>query len=146
MPRPPRVALAMLACAGILGAAAPAAEAASTRKEKRLVAKINHVRDAHGLRKVRISARLNRSAHRWAVHLRRSDSFYHARLASGTAENLAWGTCSWASPRALVRMWMHSPAHRAIMLDRSARRVGPGVSTGRFQGYRCVRMAVARFR
>ena len=145
MPRPPRVALATLACAGIVGAAAPA-EAAPTRSEKRLVAKVNNVRQAHGLAKVRISARLNRSAHRWARHLRRSDSFYHARLTSGTAENLAWATCSWGSPRALVRMWMGSPTHRAIMLDRSARRVGPGVSTGRYRGYRCVRLAVARFR
>jgi uncharacterized protein YkwD len=145
MPRPPRVALATLACTGIVGAAAPA-EAAPTRTEKRLVARINHVRDAHGLRKVRISARLNRRSHRWAVYLRRSDSFYHARLASGTAENLAWATCSWASPRALVRMWLGSPSHRVILLDRSARRVGPGVSIGRYNGYRCVRMAVARFR
>ena len=145
MPRPPRVALAMLACAGVVGAAAPA-EAAPTRSEKRLVARINHVRAGHGLQRVRISATLNRRAHRWAVHLRHSDSFYHARLASGTAENLAWATCSWASPRALVRMWMGSPSHRTIMLDRSARRVGPGVSTGRYRGHRCVRMAVARFR
>ena len=145
MPRPPRVVLATLACAGILGAAAPA-DAAPTRSEKRLVAKINHVRDAHGLRKVRISATLNRRAHSWAVHLRRSDSFYHARLVSGTAENLAWGTCSWATTRVLVRMWMRSSSHRAAMLDRSARRVGPGVSIGRYRGYRCVRMAVARFR
>ena len=145
MPRPPRVALATLACAGILGAAAPA-DAAPTRSEKRLVARINHVRDAHGLRKVRISATLNRRAHSWAVHLRRSDSFYHSRLVSGTAENLAWGTCSWATVRVLVRMWMRSSSHRAVMLDRSARRLGPGVSIGRYRGYGCVRMAVARFR
>ncbi|MGH3005626.1 MAG: CAP domain-containing protein [Gaiellaceae bacterium] len=145
MPRPPRVALAMLASAGVLGAAAPA-EGAPSHKEKRLVTKINHVRAAHGLVKVRMTAKLNRSAHRWAVHLHRSDSFYHARLAPGTAENLAWGTCSWASPGVLVRMWMRSPAHRSIMLDRSARRVGSGVVAGSWRGYRCVRMAVARFR
>jgi uncharacterized protein YkwD len=145
MPRPPRVALATLACAGIRGAAAPA-DAAPTRSEKRLLARINHVREAHGLRKVRISATLNRRAHSWAVHLRRSDSFYHARLVSGTAENLAWGTCSWATARVLVRMWMRSSSHRAVMLDRSARRLGPGVSIGRYRGYGCVRMAVARFR
>ena len=146
MPRPPRVALATLACAGIVGAAAVSAEAAPTRSEKRVVARINHVRDAHGLAKVRISATLNRRAHSWAVHLRHSGSFYHARLVSGTAENLAWGTCSWSTPRALVRAWMRSSAHRVIMLDRSARRVGPGVSIGRYRGYSCVRMAVARFR
>jgi uncharacterized protein YkwD len=135
----------MLASAGVLGAAAPA-EAAPTRSEKRLAARINHVRDAHGLRKVRISATLNRSAHRWAVHLRRSDSFYHARLASGTAESLALATCSSASPRRLVRMWLRSSAHRAIVLDRSARRVGPGVNAGPYRGYRCIRVAVARLR
>lgn len=145
MPRPPRVALAMLACTAVLGAAAPA-ESAPTRIEKRLVAKINDVRAAHGVRKVRIGGNLRRAAHRWAVRLLRSDSFYHARLRSGTAENLAWATCSWASPRKIVRMWMGSPSHRSVMLDRSARYVGPGVAVGRWRGYGCVRMAVTRFR
>jgi uncharacterized protein YkwD len=144
MPRPPRVALATLACAGILGGAAPV-EAAS-RSEQRLVAKVNHVRDNHGLRKVRIGATLNRRAHRWAAHLRRSGSFYHARLASGTAETLALRTCSSGTARRLVRMWLRSSSHRSILLDRSARRIGPGVSAGAYRGYSCIRVAVARFR
>jgi uncharacterized protein YkwD len=145
MPSPLKVLFAMLACAFVLGAATPA-EGAPTPKEKRLVAKINDVRAAYGLRTVRLTQRLNRSAHHWARHLLRSDSFHHARLASGTSENLAWGTCSLASARVIVRMWMDSPGHRAALLERGARRVGPGVTAGSWRGYSCVRMAVARFR
>lgn len=135
----------MLACAGILAAAAPA-DAAPTRAEKRLVARINDVRTAHGLRKLRVSGRLTANARSWAVHLLRSDSFYHGRLAAGTAENIAWLTCSWARPRRIVRMWMNSASHRSILLTRSLRRVGPGMAVGSWRGYGCVRIAVARFR
>jgi uncharacterized protein YkwD len=136
----------MLACAAILALAVPTAGAAPTRMEKRLVAKINDARAAHGLRRLRIGARLARGAHRWSLYLLRADSFYHARLASGTAENLAWGTCGYMSPAMAVRMWLGSSAHRVHLLDRSARYVGTGWATGGWRGYRCVEMAVARFR
>lgn len=145
MSRPPRTALAVLACAGALAAAAPA-DTAATRGEKRLVAKINDVRAAHGLRKLRFASRLHRNARSWAVHLLRTDSFYHGSLAAGTAENIAWATCSWAKPRRIVRMWMNSPSHRSILLDGGYRVVGPGVAKGSWRGYGCVRVVVARFR
>jgi uncharacterized protein YkwD len=135
----------MLACAGVLAMAAPA-ETAPTRMEKRLVATINDVRAAHGLRRLRIGPRLSRSAHRWALYLLRSDSFYHGRLSSGTAENLAWATCSWARPLTFVRMWLRSPGHRVQLLARGRRYVGAGVVAGSWRGYGCVRMAVTRFR
>jgi uncharacterized protein YkwD len=145
MPSPPRTALAVLACAGVLAAAAPS-DAAPSPAEKRLVSRINDVRAAHGLRKLRISLRLSQNAHSWAVYLLRSDSFYHGRIASGTAENIAWATCSWARPRTIVRMWMNSSSHRSLLLARGFRYVGPGLAAGSWRGYGCVRMAVARFR
>jgi uncharacterized protein YkwD len=145
--RPPLVLLVVVVCAAILGLAAPApAEAAPTRMEKRLVAKINDARAARGLRQVRIGARLARGAHRWSLYLLRADSFYHARLASGTAEIIAWGTCGYMAPATAVRMWLNSPSHRPHLLDASAHYVGTGWTAGGWRGYSCVEMAVARFR
>lgn len=135
----------MLISIVVLCAAAPAV-AGPTRFEKRLVAKINQARAAHGLGKVRIRSNLNRSARGWARHLLRADAFHHARLARGTSENLAWGTCSYAGPSRIVTMWMNSSGHRAALLRRGIRLVGPGVTSGRWRGHRCVRMAVVRFR
>jgi uncharacterized protein YkwD len=150
VPRPPRGLplgfLAVLACVAVLAAAVPAAGAAPTRMEKRLVAKINDTRAAHGLRRLRIGSRLAQSAHRWSLYLLRADSFFHARLAAGTCENLAWGTCGYMSPAAAVRMWLSSSSHRANLLDRDNRYVGTGWTVGRWQGYGCVKMVVARFR
>jgi uncharacterized protein YkwD len=137
--------LGVLACVAVLGLAVPAG-AAPTRMEMRLVAKINDTRAAHGLRRIRIGSRLAQGAHRWSLYLLQADSFLHARLAAGTGENLAWGTCGYMSPGAAVRMWLNSSAHRAVMLGRGNRYVGTGWAAGRWQGYSCVKMVVARFR
>ena len=45
-------------------------------------------------------------------------------------ENLAWGTGRLATPRATVRAWMHSPGHRANILNGSFREIGIGIATG----------------
>lgn len=147
MLRTPSVALALTCSAAVAALSAPAkADAAPTKMEKRLINRINDVRAANGMRRVRVASRLQSGAHSWARHLRRADSFYHARLASGTSEIIAWGTCSYATPRVVVRMWLNSSSHRPHLLDRSARRVGAGWNSGNWRGYGCVDMAVARFR
>src|SRR3954451_4793242 len=45
-------------------------------------------------------------------------------------ENLAWGTGDLASPRAIVAAWMHSPGHRANILQPQYRQIGFGVIAG----------------
>jgi uncharacterized protein YkwD len=135
----------MVLCALVLGTGKPAS-AAPTKMELRLISKINQVRSAHGLRKLRIGSRLQRGAHSWAVYLLRSDSFYHGRIAAGTSEVIAWGTCSWITPAAVVTMWMRSYSHRVNVLRRGIRYVGAGWASGPWRGYGCVKMAVARFR
>ena len=45
-------------------------------------------------------------------------------------ENLAWGSGSRATPRAIVRAWMRSSAHRREILDKRFRDVGVGVAAG----------------
>lgn len=145
MPKPPKGLVALLACTGVLAAAAPA-QAAPTTMEKRLIARINDARADRGLRKLRVGATVQAGAHAWARHLRRADSFHHARLRAGTGEVLAWGTCSWFSPAAAVRAWLRSSSHRYVMLRPGFRFVGAGWSRGSWRRYGCVEMAVARFR
>ena len=48
----------------------------------------------------------------------------------GVGETLEWGVKRGATPRAIVRGWMHSPEHRAILLTRRFRQVGVGVTAG----------------
>ncbi len=134
-----------MTCVCAVALAAPA-QAAPNQIEKRLVERINDMRAAHGLRHVRIAPGLSRGAHSWSRYLVRADSFYHARLAPGTGEIIAWGTCSWFTPAQAVRMWLDSPGHRVLLLRPGFRFVGAGWTRGSWRGYGCVKMAVARFR
>jgi uncharacterized protein YkwD len=93
-----------------------------------------------------VGSRIQGGAHRWAAYLLAKDAFYHGSFGYDVRENIAWLTCRSGWQRTIVNMWLNSPAHRDALLDRSARRIGAGVSKGRWNGYRCVRMAVTRFR
>jgi uncharacterized protein YkwD len=147
MPGPVKTLIALLVCAGALALAAPAQSAAPTPMEKRLIAKINQTRAAHGLRKLRVGPTLQRGSHAWSRYLMRADSFHHSsQLRAGTGEILAWGTCGWFTPLRAVRMWLNSSGHRALLLRPGFRYVGTGWTAGNWRGYNCVEMAVARFR
>jgi uncharacterized protein YkwD len=50
------------------------------------------------------------------------------RVSWVVGENIAWGTGSLATPASIVDTWMHSPEHRANILDRRFRDSGIGVS------------------
>lgn len=130
----------------LAGAGLVPASASMTRSEAKLLRVMNAKRTSHGVKRLHPRAGLHRKAHSWAMYLRRHDAFYHQSLSAGVSENIGWVTCRQRWARVLVRMWLHSPAHRANLLDRSARYVGVGVSRGPFQGRRCVRMAVTDFR
>ena len=60
---------------------------------------------------------------RRAGYLRRARSW-------SVGENIAWGTGGLSTPRSIVRAWMHSPGHRANILNRSFRQIGIGISFG----------------
>ena len=149
-PRPvllPVVIVAVL-LAGFTGFAKPseASAATPTRAEKILIRAVNYARTSRGYRRLYVGSRIQSGAHKWASYLLAKDAFFHARLATGVRENIAWLTCRSGWQWTIVNMWLNSPAHRDALLDRSARRIGVGVATGRWNGYRCVRIAVARFR
>jgi uncharacterized protein YkwD len=110
--------------------------AETDRVEKRIVRLINHQRAQRGLPRVRISRALNRSANYHCSDMLRHDFFAHTssngvsmghRVASfrrsrEIGENLAYARRGGA--RRIVRMWMHSPGHRAMILHRPFRRIG----------------------
>ena len=107
---------------------------------------LNDARANHGLRRLHLGATLQNDSHYWASYLLHHDTFYHARLAAGTAENIGWLTCRRDWAHRLTRMCLNSYDHRIHLLDPSARRIGVGVARGSWSGYRCVEMGVTRFR
>ena len=150
---PPRTAQCWLAAfvlllTGFIGFAKPSEASAGTpnRAEKILIRAVNYARASHGVRKLSLGSSIQYYSHKWAYYLLAHDAFYHGSLASGTRENIAWLTCRDGWQRTIVRMWLNSSVHRSALLDRSARKLGVGVATGRWSGWSCVRMAVARFR
>jgi uncharacterized protein YkwD len=42
-------------------------------------------------------------------------------------ENLAWGSGELSTPKSIVQAWMHSPAHRANILNPKFREIGIGI-------------------
>lgn len=134
--------------AGFVGFAQTEAASAGnpTRAEKILIRAVNNARGSHGARSLSIGSTIQTYSHRWAAYLLSHNAFFHGSLSSGTRENIAWVTCRDDWQKTIVRMWLNSSAHRSTLLDRSARKLGVGVATGRWSGWSCVRMAVARFR
>ncbi|MCA1847565.1 MAG: CAP domain-containing protein, partial [Actinobacteria bacterium] len=55
-------------------------------------------------------------------------------------ENIAWGCGSNRTPERRLKSWMHSPDHKAKILDKRFREVGIGVLTGTYKS--CTRAAM----
>jgi len=127
------------------GGAASAPGSATRAARAAVTCRINRQRRAHGLAPVTAEPRLSRMAARHARAMVRLGFFSHtapggrtladrlraARYGARIAgEALAWGQGTRATPAAIVRAWMHSPPHRAVLLGRGYRRVGIGVAPG----------------
>jgi uncharacterized protein YkwD len=120
--------------------AAPAAQAASSRidgGERAVVRAINRARTAHGLRALRTHRRLARAADVHSRSMLRSNFFSHGAFSQRVrryvslrriGETIAMTTR--CSPRKVVRMWLNSPPHRAVLLSGGFRRVGVGRRKG----------------
>jgi uncharacterized protein YkwD len=119
--------------------------------EPTLIQRMNEVREARGLNRLRSSLKLTRAATRHANSLAGAGYFKHDlytpkkspnwwRFGSWVnwywpgpgyrywyaGENLAWGSPE-LSPRTAVRWWLNSPSHRANLLSSTFRRVGVAV-------------------
>jgi uncharacterized protein YkwD len=134
------------ACAG--ADAMPSAANASKVRNATLCL-LNKQRRAHGLSKLRTNGKLRSAAAdysrlmvrlRFFDHVSPSGSTLQSRVQSthyldgarswAIGENIAWGTGSFATPRSIVRSWMHSPGHRANILNGGFRDIGIGIATG----------------
>jgi uncharacterized protein YkwD len=140
------------AAVGLLASGVPVAGAATVSErnalESRLVSRINVVRTNHGLRPIRVVARLAKAADRHARSMAAAAYFRHelftpARDPDWTSfgrwirwyypgpgftswsagENIAWGAPE-LSARMTVRRWLASPSHRANLLAPAWRHLG----------------------
>jgi uncharacterized protein YkwD len=150
---------AALCVAGLLAPAGTAAACAGANRQptratlSREVAAtrclINRARARHGLAPLRTVRALHRAATAYSREMVRNDFFEHTSPDGSTpasrvrrsgylrgatswsvGETLAWGQGRLSTPAAIVRAWMHSPGHRAILLDGSFRDIGIGVAVG----------------
>ena len=103
-----------------------------------MVRAINKVRASHGLSPLKRSNSLHRSSSRFARQLMTRDVFAHgARIAVAgrfdwAGENLELHYGWRPRPRYVVKRWLASPAHRAVLLSNEWRWVGVGRSRGLF--------------
>jgi uncharacterized protein YkwD len=144
--------IALVAAAGVMLIAAVPAQAA-TPKWLDLFRSINKVRASHGLRPIAISTRLHVAARRHSHDMLGRGYFAHTSPTGSTltqrvmgsgfitygqwwaGETLAWGSGSYGSPAKVVKAWLNSPEHRAIMLSPRYHLVGIGRAYGTFLGH-----------
>ena len=62
------------------------------------------------------------------MRIRRTGYISSSKEGYQVAENIAWGSLWLGTPKAIVSAWMHSPGHRANILDGHYRDTGIGVS------------------
>jgi uncharacterized protein YkwD len=149
--------LVALVCVPAVGQAANKASYSGST-ENRVLVLLNDIRHEHGLSAFIASRALRGAAREHSADMLTRGYFEHngpketfdkriRRFLKSplVGENIAWGTGRYASAEGLVRLWMHSPTHRRIILMPSLHRVGLGVATGSFQGNRGAVMATADF-
>jgi uncharacterized protein YkwD len=126
--------------------------------ESRVLVLLNEIRHEHGLGRLQSSLALRGAAREHSSDMLARGYFRHdgpnerfdVRIrrylkSPLVGENIAWGTGSYGSAEGIVRMWMHSPPHRHIILMGSMHRVGLGVAIGSFQGASGAVMTTADF-
>jgi uncharacterized protein YkwD len=145
-----RIALT-LAVALVPLAALPAAAAAGAGLnggERQLIRRVNDVRAAHGLARLRPSRALARAADRHSHDMLRRDFFEHDSSdgtpfdhrvrrythAQRLGETLATISLRRGGAGTVVRMWLESPPHRAIVLGSGFGRIGIARRWGRLGG------------
>jgi uncharacterized protein YkwD len=141
---------AALACAG--SATAPTRVTVPSAQSATLCL-INSARAQRGLSRLSATSSLARAASAHSRDMAIRDFFSHDSPDGSTpaqrigdvgylagastwtiGETIGWGSGDSASPGAIVRMWLHSPPHRAILLSGRYRDVGIGIAVGAPQG------------
>jgi uncharacterized protein YkwD len=126
----------------LLAATAPAAPAKKKQTPaERMIAKVNKVRDNHGLRPLRTAPKLMRSSRGYARHLIRTNTFGHgssyAQAGFRSSGEILALTRGWRrKPHPALGMWLRSSGHRALILSPTFRYIGVAPARGRFGGPR----------
>jgi uncharacterized protein YkwD len=154
------LACALAAACAVAALALPAAaqaqgSARTDRSERKVIRLVNRIRARNHLPRVRRSKALMRSADYHSWDMLRANFFAHSsangqsmdqrirrfKPAARLGENLAWvprGRKGRNSARTVVRMWMNSPGHRAIILTPGFRRIGIGRRVGALGSTRAI--------
>ncbi len=110
---------------------------------------VNRRRHLHGLQRVRLNGCVTGFSDHWAAHLVGENLYQHSHLrrllhrcASPYVEENIAKLSDGATPRLLVRLWMHSPEHRANILNQQVTAGGLSV---RWDPDRQVWIAVENF-
>ena len=155
MPRPRRLIAALAAAAAVTVAAPAAAQACAYENANpndisvdqathATLCLLNHERKSHGIRPFKENSRLDKASQRYAVYMSKRNIFDHGdfvgrikatRYLTGArgytvGENIAWGSSDYATPASIVDGWMHSPGHRANILNSRFKEIGLGVARG----------------
>jgi uncharacterized protein YkwD len=151
-----RIRIAVAAAAVAAGMAVPAQALACAnantnpndmshaQSKRSTVCLLNDIRRSHHLRPFHVNRRLSLASQRHTRSMTSHKFFAHgdfvgriraARYLRGArgwtvGENIAWGSWDYATPASIVQSWMHSPPHRANILNRTFREIGIGVSRG----------------
>lgn len=131
------------------GSSVPAYELKGKTAEKATLCLINRERDAHGMGSLRVDGKQQRAAKRHNKVMIRQRCFSHqcsgepdlvgrmedsgylpCSCSWSVGENIAWGSGSISSPRAIVDAWMKSAGHRANILNRQFEEIGIGIHQG----------------
>lgn len=141
--------LALLLALALPALEAPPKAAAAKQADRyrqALLRELNRVRARHALPRVRFDGRLARAATAHSRDMARNGYFAHGswttrvRASAGSArsvgEVIGWQRAGrpGREARAIVRSWLGSAPHRAVLLDRGFRRVGLGRATARWSG------------
>jgi uncharacterized protein YkwD len=139
---------AVICCSLVLAWHTDAAQAKSARldgTERKVVKLVNRIRARHGLRRLKASRTLAHAASDHTGDMLRADYLSHSssdgtpmetrvRRYTGArwiGENIAITSRRRRVARRVVRMWMASPTHRAVLLSPRSRRIGVGRERGR---------------
>jgi uncharacterized protein YkwD len=90
----------------------------------------NHRLDLASMRHARDMARRNYFEHGDFVGRIKRANYLDGAGAWSVGENIAWGGGSYATPAAIVKMWMDSPPHKANILSSHFHEIGIGIARG----------------
>ena len=148
MKTPKGIVIFFVAIVCALFLAAPAVAAVSLNNyEKQLVAAVNKQRAKHGLRELRVNARARRlrpaptpptwPTQKYFEHDSPDGETWSSRIVRygytregcsywKAGENIYYGAGLYSSPYVVVKAWMGSKAHRAVILTKAFRDIGVG--------------------